>query len=131
MKKILVIEDNRSIRENLEELLTLSNYYVITAKNGKLGIEAIQKQLPDLIICDVAMPEVDGYQVLDYVKSKSKTTKIPFVFVTSSAQKGEIEKGVLSGATSYLTKPYHTEDLLETVERLLGYNETDVAIFSK
>ncbi|MFT4754495.1 MAG: CheY-like chemotaxis protein [Salibacteraceae bacterium] len=120
MKNILIIEDNQTIRENLEELLELSNFQVTTASDGQEGMEAIQKRKPNLIICDVAMPEVNGYQVLEFLKSKPETNKIPFIFITSSAQNKEIKKGVLSRADCYLTKPFQTEELLDTIDKLLS-----------
>ncbi len=118
MRKVLLIEDNQNIRENIEELLELSNYEVMTANNGQEGVEAIQSRKPDLILCDVHMPKMNGYQVLEYVKSKP--TEIPFVFITSSSQEKDIKKGVLSGADSYLIKPFEIEDLQNTIIKLLG-----------
>jgi len=120
MKKVLIIEDNKDIRENIDELLQLSNFEVVTANNGQEGVEVIQKEKPDLILCDVHMPVMNGYQVLEAVKSKPETAKIPFVFITSSSQKKAIEKGVLSGADSYLVKPFQMEELQGTINKLLG-----------
>ena len=122
MSKILLIEDNRDIRDNLGEFLELSNYQVVSANNGREGIERIQEVMPDLILCDIAMPEMDGYQVLEHIRSKATTAKIPFVFITSSAQKQDIEKGRLAGADAYLPKPFPTRKLVDTIERLLEEN---------
>lgn len=119
MYKILVIEDNELIRDNIEELLELSNYRVVTASNGQKGLVQIQTELPDLILCDIDMPKMNGYQFLEHVKSNPKTAIIPFVFITSSAQKEDIEKGLISGADSYLTKPFTIEDLTTTLEKCL------------
>jgi len=120
MRKVLLIEDNQNIRENIEELLELSNYEVMTANNGQEGVDAIQKGKPDLILCDVHMPKMNGYQVLDFAKSTPETAEIPFVFITSSSQQKDVEKGVLSGADSYLIKPFELEDLQNTIIKLLG-----------
>ena len=120
MRKILIIEDNQEIRENLEELLDLLNFQAITAINGKEGINSIQTEKPNLIICDVHMPEMNGYQVLEFVKSNPETAKVPFIFITSSSQNSEIEKGVLSGADSYLVKPFQVEELQDIIKKLLS-----------
>ncbi len=122
MRKILIIEDNPNIRENLEELLELSNFEVDTATNGLEGIHSIQVEKPDLILCDVHMPKMNGYQVLEFLKTELKTVKIPFVFITSSSQKREIEKGIHSGADSFLVKPFKIEILQDTIEKLLRSN---------
>ena len=119
MHQILIIEDNIDIRDNIEELLELSNYRVITADDGQKGLVQIQTELPDLILCDIHMPKMNGYQVLEHTKSNPKTAIIPFVFITSSAQNKDIEKGILSGADSYLTKPFNIEDLAKTLEKFL------------
>lgn len=120
MKTILIIEDNKNIRENIEEFLELLNFKALTANNGKEGVAAIQSSKPDLILCDVHMPEMDGFQVLEFVKLKPETSAVPFVFITSSSQKAAIEKGVLSGADSYLVKPFQLEELQETIDKLLN-----------
>jgi len=119
MRKILIIEDNQIIRENIVELLEILEYQAIKANNGKEGVHSILREKPDLILCDVHMPEMNGYQVLEFVKSKPDTASIPFVFVTSSSQKVDIKKGVLSGADSYLVKPFQFEELENTIKSLL------------
>ena len=86
MKNILIIEDNEDIRENVAEILTLSDYKVLTAANGKEGIEAAQKHKPDLIICDIMMPGVDGYGVLQVLHKTPETQNIPFIFLTSNSE---------------------------------------------
>ncbi|MFT6333515.1 MAG: CheY-like chemotaxis protein [Saprospiraceae bacterium] len=130
MRTTLVIEDNYNIRENLWELLELSNFHVTTASNGLRGIDSLRSETPDLIIYDVSIPEMNGYQVLEFVKSKPETAKILFMFVTSIVQKKEIEKGVLSGADSYLTKPLKEAILFENIEGLLDYNVTGKIVHS-
>lgn len=114
MKTILLIEDNEIMRENTAEILELSNYKVLLADNGRNGIELAVNQKPDLIICDIAMPEVDGFEVLKKIKSSS-AKRIPFIFLTARAEKLEIINGITLGADEYITKPYDGEKLLKTV----------------
>jgi CheY-like chemotaxis protein len=114
MKTILLIEDNEIMRENTAEILELSNYKVLIADNGRRGIELAVALKPDLIICDIAMPEVDGYEVLKKIKTSS-AKKIPFIFLTARAEKVEIINGITLGADEYITKPYDGEKLLQTV----------------
>ena len=116
MKKILLIEDNLEVRENTEEILTLANYEVITAANGKIGVELAQQQKPDLIICDIMMPELDGYGVLHILSKKDETARIPFIFLTAKTEKTDIRKGMTLGADDYLTKPFDDTDLLNAIE---------------
>ena len=123
MKKILVIEDNEDIRENLEELLELADYEVTTADNGAIGIKLAHSENPDLIISDISMPIKDGYEVFQTLRSFLKEKKIPFIFLTASAQEKDIAKGKATGADAYLTKPFHTELLLELIADLLKSNE--------
>ncbi len=119
MSKILIIEDNLEIRDNLEEFLELSNYEVISADNGQKGIERIQKDRPDLILCDVAMPKQNGYEVLDHVRSNPITATIPFVFISASAEQRDIAMGKMAGADDYLTKPFPISKLVASIEKLL------------
>ncbi|MCB0644427.1 MAG: response regulator, partial [Phaeodactylibacter sp.] len=97
MKKILVIEDNEDVRENLEEILELSNYEVYLAENGKKGVELALTHQPDLILCDVMMPELDGYGVLHILGKKPATSDIPFIFLTAKAEKSDFRKGMNLG----------------------------------
>lgn len=119
MKKILLIEDNADVRENTEEILTLANYEVTTAKDGKEGAALAQKMLPDLVVCDIMMPELDGYGVLHVLSKKPETARIPFIFLTAKAEKSDIRKGMALGADDYLTKPFDDTDLLNAVEARL------------
>lgn len=123
MKKILLIEDNVEVRENAAEILTLANYEVTTAKNGKEGAELAQKLLPDLIVCDIMMPELDGYGVLHILNKKPETARIPFIFLTAKAEKNDIRKGMNLGADDYLTKPFDDTDLLNAIEVRLRKND--------
>lgn len=117
MKKILVIEDNKDIRENLEELLSLSNYKVNTAADGAKGIEYALAAHYDLILCDVAMPVKNGYEVLEVLKSHATKHEIPFIFLTASAQEEDIAMGKASKADAYMTKPFEMEELLATIRQ--------------
>jgi CRP-like cAMP-binding protein/CheY-like chemotaxis protein len=119
MKKILLIEDNHEVRENTSEILSLANYNVITAENGKIGVELASQHKPDLIICDIMMPELDGYGVLHILSKKPETASIPFIFLTAKTEKADIRKGMVLGADDYLTKPFDDTDLLNAVETRL------------
>ena len=120
MYKILIIEDQTEIRENLEEYLELCNYEVMSARDGQLGIELMDRVIPDLIICDIAMPVMDGYEVLRRVRARSSTQDIPFVFFSASAQEKDIEKGTKAGADGYFTKPIASEKMERVIQELLN-----------
>ncbi|HZI25048.1 MAG TPA: response regulator [Chryseolinea sp.] len=122
MKKILLIEDNLEVRENTAEILSLANYDVVTAENGKIGVDLAQKEKPDLIICDIMMPELDGYGVLHIVSKNPQTANIPFIFLTAKTEKTDIRKGMNLGADDYLTKPFDDTDLLNAIESRLRKN---------
>lgn len=117
MKTILLIEDNLELRENTAEILELSGYKVWTAENGKVGVEMAQTKLPDIIICDIMMPLLDGFGVLHILSRKVETAAIPFIFLTAKAEKSDIRSGMNLGADDYITKPFEELDLLETIER--------------
>jgi CRP-like cAMP-binding protein len=119
MKKILLIEDNAEVRENTSEILSLAHYDVVTAHNGKVGVELAQKINPDLIICDIMMPELDGYGVLHILSKRPDTARIPFIFLTAKTEKTDIRKGMTLGADDYLTKPFDDTDLLNAIETRL------------
>lgn len=119
MKKILLIEDNLEVRENTAEILELAGYEVITAPNGKIGVDQAQKVKPDLIICDIMMPELDGYGVLHILNKKAETSGVPFIFLTAKTEKTDIRKGMNLGADDYLTKPFDDTDLLNAIEARL------------
>ena len=123
MKKILVIEDNQDVRENLAEILTLSGYEAITAENGKIGVDKAQKDLPDLILCDIMMPELDGYGVLHILSHQQKTADIPFIFLTAKAEKEDFRRGMSLGADDYIIKPFDDVSLLQTIEARLQKSE--------
>jgi len=120
MKKILLIEDNTDVRENTAEILELSNYKVETASNGKIGVQKALTNDFDLVICDIMMPELDGYGVLRILSKNPKTNAIPFIFLSAKAEKQDFRRGMQLGADDYLTKPFDDVDLLDAIElRLL------------
>ena len=123
MKKILLIEDNLEVRENTNEILSLANYNVVTAENGKIGVELAQSEKPDLIICDIMMPELDGYGVLHILSKNEATASIPFIFLTAKTEKSDIRKGMNLGADDYLTKPFDDTDLLNAIEARFRKND--------
>lgn len=119
MKKIVLIEDNKDMRENIAEILELSNYKVFPAPNGKKGVELVQKEKPDLIICDIMMPVLDGYGVLHILSKSEETASIPFIFLTAKAERSELRKGMEMGADDYVTKPFDDIELLNAIESRL------------
>jgi CheY-like chemotaxis protein len=120
MKTILIIEDDAALRENTAELLGFFNYKIITAPNGKLGIEKAKNLKPDIIICDIMMPEIDGYGVLESLANDDATQHIPFIFLSAKTEHKEIRKGMDLGADDYLTKPFDEEELVSAIESRLA-----------
>ncbi len=120
MKKILLIEDDVTVRENTAELLELSEYKVITANDGKKGCIKAQQELPDIIICDIMMPEMDGYGVLQELSTNNLTAHIPFIFLSAKTEHKDIRRGMDLGADDYLTKPFEEVDLLSAIESRLA-----------
>src|SRR6187401_2053370 len=119
MKKLLVIDDNLEIRENTAEILALADYQVFTAPNGKSGVELALKEIPDLIICDIMMPELDGFGVLHAIHRNDKIKNTPFIFLTAKGEREDFRKGMESGADDYSSKPFGGIELLNTVDRRL------------
>jgi len=119
MKKILLIEDNEDIRENTAEILEMSNYRVFTAKDGKEGVEVALREIPDLIICDIMMPELDGYGVLHILQRNNDTRNTPFIFLTAKTERMDFRKGMELGADDYITKPFNGTELLNAAESRL------------
>ncbi len=119
MKTILLIEDNDDIRENTAEILELSNYKVIVAENGKAGVEKALEHTPDLIICDIMMPVLDGYGVLHAVHKNERIKNTPFIFLTAKSERNDFRKGMELGADDYITKPFDGTELLNAVDSRL------------
>ncbi|MBP2831478.1 response regulator [Aquimarina sp. U1-2] len=120
MKTVLLIEDDMALRENTAELLELSDYNVITSPNGKIGIAKAKIEKPDIIVCDIMMPEVDGYGVLEALSFDVTTCQIPFIFLSAKTEHKEIRKGMNMGADDYLTKPFEEEELVSAIESRLA-----------
>ena len=119
MKKILVIEDEPEMRRNLTTILRMENYQAVPAAGGRIGIELAKKQQPDLILCDVMMPEIDGYGVIAALRADTETVTIPFIFLTAKGEKPDIRAGMNLGADDYLIKPVAKPDLLAAIRSRL------------
>ena len=117
MKKILLIEDDKTLREEISDLLKFENYDVLVADNGKSGLLKAITCVPDLILCDIMMPEMDGLEVLSKVKTNNSTRLIPFIFLTALADRHEVRTGMQTGADDYLTKPFSTKELLMIISK--------------
>jgi DNA-binding NarL/FixJ family response regulator len=115
MKKILIIEDEPEMRRNLATILRLEGYQQLTADNGRRGVELALAEAPDLILCDVMMPELDGYGVLQALRESPATEATPFIFLTARGEKPDIRAGMNLGADDYLTKPVAKADLLNAI----------------
>src|SRR5437764_5958236 len=115
-KSILVIDDNNDIRENTAEILELAGYKTFTAENGKKGVELATKEKPSVIVCDIMMPELDGYGVLHLLRKNPDTQIIPFIFLTAKTERTDFRKGMEMGADDYITKPFDDIELLNAVE---------------
>ncbi len=119
MKKILVIEDEKELLENLAFFLTLEDYEVYSANDGEMGVELAFEKIPDLIICDINMPGMDGYQVLKLIRDNQSTKTVPFIFLTAHSEKSFIRQGMDLGADDYVSKPYTDEEILSAVRTRL------------
>lgn len=131
MAKIVVIEDADDVRTNLVELLEAEEHEVFAGHNGLVGLELVRQQLPDLILCDVLMPELDGHGVLAALRKESRTAAIPFIFLTARADRRDIRDGMVLGADDYLTKPYTRSDVLQAIATRLSRQATTTDIFEK
>ena len=128
MKTILIIEDEPEMRRNLATILRLEKFHPVVAENGRAGVEAALNERPDLILCDVMMPELDGYGVLRELRAESATRATPFIFLTAKGEKPDIRSGMNLGADDYLTKPVAKADLLDAISsRLKRACETAIA----
>jgi len=123
MKKILIIEDEPEMRRNLATILRLEGYHPLTAENGRIGVELAVKERPDLILCDVMMPELDGYGVFQALHRDPALALIPFIFLTAKGEKQALRSGMNLGADDYLTKPVIKADLLRSIEARLRRSE--------
>ena len=126
MKKILVIEDEPEMRRNITTLLRYHEYTAIAAANGREGVEAARREKPDLILCDVMMPELDGYGVLQTLQTDDSLGRIPFIFLTAKGERDDLRSGMNLGADDYLTKPVGNAELVGAVEARLRRSEQQV-----
>nr|MCU0500133.1 response regulator [Anaerolineae bacterium] len=123
MTKILVIEDVAHLRNDAVEMLRFEGFEVEGVENGRLGVDVARQFLPDLIICDIMMPELDGYGVLRELRADAKTATIPFIFLTAKAERSDFRKGMEMGADDYITKPFDDVELLSAIESRLRKKE--------
>ena len=119
----MIIEDNKDIRENTAEIMELAGYKSFTAENGKKGVEVALNERPDIIVCDIMMPELDGYGVLHLLKKNPETQEIPFIFLTAKTERSDLRKGMEMGADDFITKPFEEIELLNAVEIRLKKTE--------
>ena len=120
MIRILIIDDDKVIRENTAELLELEGYSTLTASNGNTGLEKIMKHMPDLILCDLRMPEMGGFTLLGHLGQHLELKRIPFIFFSAKAEKADVKAGIDAGAVGYLIKPFELKDLLASIEKCLN-----------
>lgn len=126
-KQILVVEDEAHIRQLVQINLKRAGYEVVTAANGREALEAVRARHPDLVVTDVMMPEVDGFEVLRTLKADDATSSIPVVMLTAKEQDADVMRGWQNGADLYLTKPFDVRELLVFVQRILGASDEDKA----
>lgn len=124
MEQLLIVEDVKGIREVLQEILEFAGFDVITAKNGKEGLEAVLKYNPSVVLCDVYMPELDGFEMLSELK-KHPVSPV-FIFLTARVEKQAVLKGMALGANAYIKKPFDHVQLIETIKSELQLNKTDL-----
>ncbi|MFD2915746.1 response regulator [Psychroserpens luteus] len=116
MKKVLLIEDDTVLRENTAEILELSDYEVLTASNGQIGLEMAKKHKPDIVVCDIMMPVLDGYGVLEGLSKQDETKFIPFIFLSAKTERQDVRKGMDLGADDYITKPFSEDEIISAIE---------------
>ena len=131
MAKVLVIEDEAQTREIFLDCLEAEGFVGIEAKNGQVGVQKATEQSPDLVVCDILLPELNGYQVLKTLRQNPLTATIPFIFLTGKATKAELRRGMQSGADDYLTKPSNAEELLAAIATQLEKREILKQLYSE
>ena len=125
MAKILKFEDNIEIRENSKEILELEGHTIITAENGLVGLKMAYSNLPEIILCDIMMPELNGYEVLKELKKNEKTCQIPFIFISASTESKDLKTALNMGATAYIKKPFEVEELVSLIDKCLSGAKTN------
>ena len=124
MKKILVIEDDLHVQDNIYDILSLEDFYTVTASDGVEGLTLAREEMPDLIICDIMMPQMDGYEVLAALRQSEDTAAIPFIFLTAKADRADLRQGMALGADDYLTKPFTPDELRQSIAARLARQES-------
>ncbi|HYP17834.1 MAG TPA: response regulator transcription factor [Opitutus sp.] len=119
VKRILVIDDEAKLRRQFAELLTLEGFTVVEARNGREGVELARRERPDLVMCDITMPEMNGHRVLEMLRHEPATAHLPFIFLTGWGEKDDIRAGMNLGADDYLVKPVNPDDLVAAVHARL------------
>ncbi len=127
MKTILIIEDDAQTRENLQLILDMEGFRALTAANGRVGLDLARRESPDLVLCDVSMPELDGHGVLRELRANEGTAAVPFIFLTARGEKRDMRDGMNLGADDYLTKPLDAEDLITAIETRLARHSAVLA----
>jgi len=130
-RTILIVDDHNEIRENTAEILALGGYRTLTAENGKKGVEIALAEKPDLIVCDIMMPELDGYGVLHLLRKNPETEDIPLIFLTAKAERTDLRRGMEMGADDYITKPFHVAELKLRIRNLIDVRKKLREKFSK
>ena len=120
MIKILIVEDDIDLLENVIEFLLINNFQIASARNGKEALKEISKQVPDIIICDIAMPVMNGYELYEQLQKKPDTSIIPFIFLTAKTEVSDIRKGMSLGVDDYISKPFQYDDLLDSIRTRLS-----------
>lgn len=132
MESVLFIEDDKALRENFGKILSLNSYYPLLAETGEMGLQLAKKMLPDLIICDIMLPDIDGYQILKELSQNKETQTIPFIYLTAKAEMNDLRKGMNLGADDYLTKPLKTKEVLNAIrlrlDKKIKVNELAVVL---
>jgi len=131
MSKVLVIEDEKNIRETIQEILDLNNFSVATAQNGLIGVAKALHFKPDIIICDVMMPEMDGFETLKNIRSINEISNIPFIFLTAKTEKKDLREGMNLGADDFLNKPFHTKELLKVIDLRINKSKLEKQQYNK
>jgi len=131
MSKVLVIEDEKNIRETIQEILDLNDFSVATAQNGLIGVAKALQFKPDIIICDVMMPEMDGFETLKNIRSINEISNIPFIFLTAKTEKKDFREGMNLGADDFLNKPFHTKELLKVIDLRINKSKLEKQQYNK
>ncbi|MBK21743.1 MAG: hypothetical protein CMP63_05450 [Flavobacteriales bacterium] len=131
MSKVLIIEDEKNIRETIKEILELNDYQIATAENGLIGIAKALQFKPDLIVCDVMMPEMDGFETLKNIRAINDISNTPFVFLTAKTETRDFREGMNSGADDFLNKPFNTQELLEVIKLRISKSNQAKELFVK